>query len=219
MDPHIHVKQSGLPDCKQEYFWLSFKDSIKNFYAARGIKIKLEDLDKTSDYLNLLQKQDKYNEINTVIHQYIMNFAWKIIEYPSNYYFNLFLTNIKRWNDISDPEHIVDISNSEYPVFLVLRIMKCVFPEHTPAYNEFKPIFKQLNRETISDGKLLQSMFDVSVKHKKSGAIESILKLSKILDMDLMIINFVQERYNAKISHNYKGPKVLRAIGKSPLSQ
>jgi hypothetical protein len=106
------VLNKNLPDKNTEVFWYGFKENIINMinnikhkteYQStehqEHFKFILKDLENKSNKFNILQKEEKFIEINNEIECYIKwisrNF---IIQYANDYYFNIYLTNLKRWS-------------------------------------------------------------------------------------------------------------------------
>uniref|UniRef100_A0A6C0E9D2 Uncharacterized protein n=1 Tax=viral metagenome TaxID=1070528 RepID=A0A6C0E9D2_9ZZZZ len=100
-----YIYDKGLPDKDLEFFWYGFCDSINNTIKSQTENIphgiselvnsKLESTKKT---LNQLQKEEKYNTIQTVINDFIVWIGKNImIRYANSYHFSIYVTNIKRW--------------------------------------------------------------------------------------------------------------------------
>lgn len=88
------------PDYYIEDFWYGFKKSIMNFYTF--IKFDYSHIEAWSTKLNLLKSQKKYTEIEIQIRHYMSIYAFDLINYSKSTYHDLILiTNIKRWNKIS----------------------------------------------------------------------------------------------------------------------
>ena len=88
------------PDYQLEEFWLSFKLSIINFFTI--IKKDCSIVEKWSKYLNSLKEQKKYLEIEECICYYICEYAFYLIKFSdSDYYDDILITNMHRWNNLS----------------------------------------------------------------------------------------------------------------------
>ncbi len=102
-----NIYYKDLPDKNVEFFWYNFKESILNLlnkiknenlrYSTKWDDI-MNHLNETSNQLNKLQIEEKYDEIISVIQNYIYLMARVLfIPYTNYYHFNIFITNLKRW--------------------------------------------------------------------------------------------------------------------------
>lgn len=76
-----------------------------NFYRTN--KLKPRNILKWSNKLNILQKEENYNEIEKSIKDYIVCYGLDIIKFGSSYHLRLLKTNIKRWNKITTKFNII----------------------------------------------------------------------------------------------------------------
>ena len=81
------------PDFEIEQFWLGLKDSMINFYFDKIIK---RPIFNWSNKLNLLQKEEKYNEIEMNIRNYISLYGIDLMRKNDSYHFGILKTNIKK---------------------------------------------------------------------------------------------------------------------------
>lgn len=89
------------PDYHIELFWYGFKTSMYNFYNT--YHLPYEHIQKWSDNLNKLKKNKKYNEIERDIRDYMAHYSFDLTKQPkSNYYDQILISNIKRWDKISN---------------------------------------------------------------------------------------------------------------------
>lgn len=89
------------PDYHIELFWYGFKTSMYNFYIA--YKISYGHIHKWSSHLNDLKSDKKYDEIEKCIRDYMSHYAFELAKSPkSNYYDKILISNIKRWDKISE---------------------------------------------------------------------------------------------------------------------
>jgi len=102
-----HIYYKNLPDKNIEFFWYNFKESIINILYNLDQETKnllknhdiIGDLYKLSNNLNQLQKEGEYNTIQNKIEYYIRDISRILFLPHSNiYHFNIFLTNLKRWD-------------------------------------------------------------------------------------------------------------------------
>jgi len=111
---YAHIYFRNLPDKSVEFFWYIFKDSIISIVDRLKTldnnkkeecncdidynKIIIE-LEKKSNLLNDLQKNEKYEEIKIEIEKYIRAISrYLFIKINDDYSYNIYLTNIKRWS-------------------------------------------------------------------------------------------------------------------------
>ena len=101
------VFEKNLPDKTTEFFWYGFKESILNLYKSLNhnpdlqekLSVLIENLHNKSNFLNQLQNEKKYQEIKIKIGEYIRLFSRNLfILYADDYYFSIYLTNLKRWS-------------------------------------------------------------------------------------------------------------------------
>lgn len=85
-----------------EYYWIGFKKSMINFYIF--IKKNYDHINIWSNTLNLLKSEKKYDIIESNIRDYMAHYALDIIKNNSDsiYYDDILITNIRRWNKISN---------------------------------------------------------------------------------------------------------------------
>lgn len=89
------------PDYQIELFWYGFKDSMINFY--RAYHISSTHINEWSRTLNHLKQNKKYNDIESNIRDYMSQYAFQLArQINSNYYDKILISNIKRWDKISE---------------------------------------------------------------------------------------------------------------------
>ena len=89
------------PDYHIEFFWLSFKQSMINYYKVIG-----KDYNHIIDWsnkLNSMKAKKEYSIIELTIREYMTLYALDIIKNlnESTHHDDILITNIKRWNHIS----------------------------------------------------------------------------------------------------------------------
>lgn len=89
----------------EKYWYNFFKKSIYNFCNNHQLSYLLQQklpLEKWSQELNILQKQLKYDRIEYLIYEYILDYGKILIEFNGDSRdCDIYYTNIKRWNKIS----------------------------------------------------------------------------------------------------------------------
>ncbi len=208
------VLNKNLPDKNTEVFWYGFKENIinmiNNLNGKNEFKTEehqehfnfiLKDLENKSNNFNILQKEEKFVEINQEIECYIKwisrNF---IIQYANDYYFNIYLTNLKRWSktilEIPDKIRYDWLENQNqnqkqpqddyFMIFFNLRKYLC---EHNNNHHN----------------KLEESVFiDIFIDTIKKYSTKIIIKNKFLLD----------EIYKMIIDARYMKPSILIEFGK-----
>lgn len=89
------------PDYQIEYFWYGLKHSMFNFYSR--FKLYSGHIHEWSRLLNELKSGKQYDKIEIHIRDYIAKYAFDITKYDASTYHSMILiSNIKRWNKISN---------------------------------------------------------------------------------------------------------------------
>lgn len=102
IDPSIlKLVNPSDPDYHIEVFWYGFKTSMYNFYYA--YHMSPSHIQQWSDNLNYLKQNKHYNDIERNIRDYMAHYAFDLAKQPkSNYYDQILISNIKRWDKISN---------------------------------------------------------------------------------------------------------------------
>ena len=108
------VLNSDKPDSKLEFFWLTFKDSIKSYLTDS----ELADLSEVSNKLNALQRQERYDEIQEFIKSHIERIGYGMMAKNDNYRISHLETNLRRWNKLTGTD-IYPQNNTFYTLLLV----------------------------------------------------------------------------------------------------
>jgi len=89
------------PDYHIEIFWCGFKTSMYNFYNYYNMTH--DHIQLWSDNLNNLKQNKQYNDIERDIRDYMANYSFDLAkQLKSNYHDKILISNIKRWDKISD---------------------------------------------------------------------------------------------------------------------
>ena len=89
------------PDYHIELFWYGLKASMINFY--RAYRISSSHVIEWADNLNRLKKNKKYDDIECNIREYMAQYAFQLArQLKSNYHDQILISNIKRWDKISE---------------------------------------------------------------------------------------------------------------------
>ena len=98
-------------DYEIEQFWLGFKVSMNNFY--KNYKNINRPIQQWSDYLNILQKKQDYENIEECIVKYISLYSIDLMRTHDEYHMHILNTNIKRWDKICNKSKIF-VKRSNY---------------------------------------------------------------------------------------------------------
>lgn len=192
------------PDMLIEDFWLSFKISMKNFYKNHKYSRPIDDW---SEQLNIYQKQENYEAIENHIRNYMSLYAIDLMKGCSSYYIRILITNIKRWNLLSDKFSFKE-SESEYHniIFMLIDIYKSLLNADEVI---LKKLFSEVELFLIYRN--LDGLVRFSVDNNKPSILE---KLSKYYDYSKInkIINriYTQELKNINDKVSYK--KIIMKI-------
>ena len=147
-----------------ELFWYGFKQSMINFYES--INKNYMFIIEWSNKLNELKKNKMYSEIEMNIRDYIKYYSFDLIQYSKNiHYDNILVTNIKRWNNISD-------TSIPYNKIVILFMIYLELKKQNTDINMFNTIEKVI--ETNDYDKFIIW----SLTHKKTKILNLLTKLS-----------------------------------------
>lgn len=188
------------PDFEIEQFWLGLKNSMINFYINKIIKRPIKDW---SNRLNLLQKQEKYNEIEMNIRNYISLYGIDLIRIDDCYHFGILKTNIKRWNKISKQYGFNIKENKMYYnlIFLLIDIYDTLKKKLNK--DEFYIFFSQIELLIMYED--FNYLIEICIKYKISSVLD---KLNDYIN----IYNFISKKYNITFDNNYTGRKLMNYI-------
>jgi hypothetical protein len=169
-----------------EQFWLGLKRSMVNFYNKHNTLIN-RPLDKWSSYLNNLQSQKKYLEIEKYIIYYLSLYGNDLLRYNAHYDLNILYTNIRRWDKISIKYKIYNITNSKYinVTFLLIDIYMLLVRNN----NIDKTIFDEL--ELFIEFNDFRNLISFSIKENYPSIIDKLLKYdNSLFEQVREIMNF-----------------------------
>jgi hypothetical protein len=175
---HNDVLNSDKPDCKLEFFWLTFKDSIKGYLTES----ELIELAEVSCRLNDLQREERYEEIQEYIKSHIEHIGYGMMATKNTYKLSHLETNLKRWNKLTGND-IYPSNNTFYCILLVyLNLHKANKNKQEDVDKMFKCI-ADYSRNTSDPSHLIELM-NLSIENKLYGNID---KLRNILDINAFI--------------------------------
>ncbi len=163
------------PDHHIEQFWLSFKQSMNNFYGLKEYAVLLRPIQKWSTQLNLLQGQRRYADIEEAIMQYISLYAMDLLKVCNLYYINILTTNIKRWNKVANTfkcEFGEKDTKSYYNcVFMLLDVCHLLLDNGNP---DVADLFSQYELCVLNHD--YSHLILYAVEHNKIGMLDKLLK-------------------------------------------
>jgi len=170
------------PDFELEEFYLSFKQSMINFYKHHTFTRPINDW---SNRLNELQIKKDYYKIHKLIQKIISLYAIDLMRVCDTYNAGILDTNIKRFNRISDKldgmEHINYDSNI---VFVLFNIFKTLIKSQ--RNEEIKELFNQIDLYLIYED--YTKLITYSIDNNKLSIIDKLFKYSQEILLQAMNI-------------------------------
>lgn len=205
------------PDKHIEYFWYGFRASIPNFFKHYNLNFTLP-VDTWSKHLNDLQKDKKYLEIEKSIRFYMERFGWYVIMYGCYYNTNIFYSNIKRWNKISNKynlniEKYPSFFNVYFNIFHNLIKKKQKFKDKPHLIKMLSIVRKYIDcydgneDDEINNIKNLYQLLDQALKHKEEAIIDHIANICDIW-------TYINSKYKLNIIPGTKARKILLKYAK-----
>lgn len=191
------------PDHDIEQFWLAFKQSMLNFYSAKHVMTR--PIDYWSIKLNKLQTQHKYTEIEAHIKNYLSLYGLDVLRTESQYYINILITNLKRWDKIARSYKFFDAGNEKNLVIILLEIAYTLLKKNKTIQGLFIDVELYLLYEDF--GKLLEYAID----NNAIGIID------KLMSYDAMnVLHKVNSIYGTSIEYKVagllSGKKIIKII-------
>lgn len=167
------LNTNNKPDYELEEFYLSFKQSMINFYKHHSFTRPINDW---SNRLNDLQEKKDYYKIHKLIQKIISLYAIDLMRVCDTYNAGILETNIKRFNRISDTldgmEHINYDSNI---VFVLFNIFKTLLKSQ--SIDEIKELFNQIDLYLIYED--YTKLITYSVDNNKLSILDKLFKYSQ----------------------------------------
>lgn len=155
------------PDYQIELFWYGLKESMFNFYKA--YRISAPHINEWSIILNNLKKNKKYNEIESNIRDYISQYAFQLARQSnSNYNDQILISNIKRWNKISN-QYKFTSSEKYNKIILLFYIYNEIKRDNTSNYFHIIKSIDYINTSNDFD-----SIIYYAVNFNKSKILEKL---------------------------------------------
>lgn len=191
-----------LPDYEIEEFWLCFKQSMYNFYKQSNMLQR--PIDKWSEKLNHLQQEKRYVDIEYHIKQYLSLYGIDLLRFGNQYYINLLITNLKRWDKLTEKYKFFDITEPNIAIIL-LEIAYCMLKTNTDLGDLFVDLELYILYEDFT--KLIQ----FAINNNKPSIID------KLSSYDyLNVIRSVNALYAVNIDctfyEKFSGKKIIKYI-------
>ena len=213
MDDHSWILRTQNRDREIEFFWLTFKDSMKNIKKVySNCEFDKINIDKISEELNSLQRKaqeleqidnirhqklitENYNQIEHKIFNTLEDFTDELI-YLGKYHVNIHYSFIKKWNNITKLYPLTTSSES-YVTFIMHKLILKYLESKKPGAEQLQ--------EYLRDGDY-ESMLDVAIRHNYATIID---KLRHVTD-----VNFhIEETYGHKLCNSMiSGLKIIRLL-------
>ncbi len=191
------------PDHDIEIFWLSFKQSMSNFYSLKIMPTR--DIQKWSDNLNLLQSEKRYSRIEKQIYNYITLYGLDLLRVGSRYYLGILITNIRRWDKIAAKHKILQSGQHDNIITILLEIAASFIKSNT----EFDGLFEDLELYMIHHD--YTKLIDYAIKHQKSNIFDRLIKFNYYAVSE-SIIELTGLDLSEFLSAHISGKKLLEKI-------
>lgn len=195
------------PDHYIEEFWISFKRSMNNFYEE--FKCLSRPINFWSDNLNILQKNKDYHSIEINIRDYMSLYAIDLLRYNTIYHIGILITNIKRWNNISNRRF--DMCDVKYIniVFLLLDIYNILTNKCSIENKEINILFSVVEIYIIHED--FKIFIDYAIKNNKPSIIDRITEYENKNNKNTGI-KYIEDCYNVKLSPKISAKKIFNQL-------
>ena len=179
-------------DHELEEFYLTFKQSMINFYKMHSFSRPIKGW---SERLNHLQNKKKYDKIQKLIVKIISLYAIDLMRTCDGYNSGILETNIKRFNRIckninalEDKVELIKYDNNI--VFLLFDIFRSVI--NTDGIDELKPLFVQVELYLLHED--YTPLIEYAMNNNKLNILEKLFKYSSL------IYRFALDLYNIPLN-------------------
>lgn len=200
------------PDYYIEEFWLSFKTSMLNFYNQYTTTYNSRPIVFWSNTLNKLQKNKDYQSIETNIRDYMSLYAIDLLRYNAHYHIGILISNIKRWNIISNRRF--DMCDVKYIniVFLLLDIYNILTNKCSTSDKETEILFSMVEIYIIHED--FKIFIDYAINNNKPSIIDKINEYEN-QNNNNNSIKYIETTYNIKLSPKMSAKKIFNHINKT----
>lgn len=197
-----------LPDHDIEQFWLSFKQSMTNFYSLKLLPSR--DIQSWSDTLNQLQSSQRYSRIEKQIYNYITLYGLDLLRSGSRYNLGILITNIRRWDKVAAKHKILHSTHEDNIVTILLEIAASFIKSGT----EFDGLFDDLELYLIHDD--YTRLIDYAIKHRKPAILDRLIKYN-YLAVNESLFEITGSDFKDFVGNSISGKKLLEKINLSTL--
>jgi hypothetical protein len=192
------------PDHDIEQFWIAFKQSMINFYSAKHVMSR--PIDQWSTKLNKLQIQKRYTEIESQIKNYLSLYGLDVLRTESQYYINILITNLKRWDKIARAhKFFVGEDGDKNLVIILLEIAYALLKKNKGIQGLFVDVELYLLYEDFS------MLIEYAVDNNAAGLIDKLMAYDP-----LNVIHKVNDIYGTfieyKVASLLSGKKIIKII-------
>jgi len=180
---YIHILHTDNYDKHMEFWWLTFKDSMINFYNTVNNtninnKDEIKKVKQLSNELNILQNEKKYKQIYEYIYLSIQNYGWIQIKYGNHISIHFFTTNLHRWDKIKSELNNTFKNDKKYKLLKCYSLIKKKAIQYVEKNKNFITIIDEIKKCSINDMEynlnLLYTILHISIKKKLISIIEEI---------------------------------------------
>lgn len=206
-EPNINLTPDNIltnrPDHDIESFWLTFKQSMTNFYALKTIPAR--DIQKWSDNLNLLQLEQRYSRIEKQIYNYITLYGLDLLRSGSRYHLGILITNIRRWDKIAAKHKILQSAHEDNIITILLEIAASFIKSGT----EFGGLFDDPELYLINDD--YTRLIVYALKYGKSAILDRLIKFN-YLAVNESLLEITGQEFGEFLTTGISGKKLLDKI-------
>ena len=162
------------PDYIIELYWFGFKNSMINFYKTiNSCVTKNNHIILWSNTLNNYKSAKDYMNIELSIREYMSDYAFDLIKYGNKdvLHDNIFIKNIKRWNEISYSFNFEKSVKHTKIVLLFMIYLQIKVFGHIDFLNKLAPI------EEIIKNDNYDAFIIYSINNNRSSILELVKKI------------------------------------------
>jgi len=191
------------PDHDIEKFWLAYKQSMVNFYSLKTIPSR--NIQLWSDNLNLLQAEQRYSRIEKQIYNYITLYGLDLLRSGSRYHLSILITNIRRWDRISDRYKILQSGHHDNIITTLLEIVASFIKSGT----EFGGLFDDIELYLIHND--YTRLVKYAINHNKPAILDRLIKFN-YLAVSESLEELTGDDLSEFLENEISGKKLLEKI-------
>jgi hypothetical protein len=195
------------PDYIIELYWFGFKNSMINFYnTIKGYIANDDHIILWSHTLNNYKSAKDYKNIELSIREYMSVYAFDLIKYSkSEHSDNIFIKNIKRWNEISDAFNFEKSIKHTKIIILFMIYLQIKVIGHIDFLDRLMPI------EKIIEDCNYDEFIIYSITNNKPSVLELVKKFP-----EYNIYENIKRLYpTITIQNNLSSVKIIQSIKKN----